>query len=128
MTQSAGLTSHRLEIARGLIARELGRKLVVKDLARAVCMSEFHFARLFAKSTGKPPHAYITRARMEEAKRLLRDTWEPLGAIAAHVGYRTHAHFSRVFHMHVGQPPRAYRASVRAGGGELARAWPGSGK
>ena len=125
MTHTAGLTSHRLEIARGLIARTLGSKLLVKDLASAVCMSEFHFSRWFAKSTGQSPHAYITRARMEEAKRLLRDTWEPLGAIAAHVGYRTHAHFSGAFRLHVGQPPRAYRASVRSGGRELARAWTG---
>jgi AraC family transcriptional regulator len=128
MTHSAGLTPDRLEIARGLIAQDLGRKLVVKDLARAVRLSEFHFARLFAKSTGAPPHAYITRARMEEAKRLLRETCEPLRAIAARLGYRTHAHFSRVFHMHIGLPPRAYRASVRAGGRELGRVWVGSGK
>lgn len=114
-----GLSPHHLQRVCALINERMGGQLHVEDLAEAICMSPFHFARMFKKSTGEAPHEFLTRVRMEEAKRLLAETSEPLAAIAARVGYRTQAHFTGVFHERTGATPRAFRVRARRGGQAL---------
>jgi AraC family transcriptional regulator len=108
-----GLSPHRLQRVCVTIAERMGEQLHVDDLADSICMSPFHFARMFKKSTGEAPHEYLTRVRMEEAKRLLVETDEPLSAIAVRVGYRTQAHFTGIFHERTGSTPRNFRKRGR---------------
>ena len=108
-----GLAPHRLERVKALIQQQLGEKLRVEDLAEAICMSPFHFARMFKQSTGESPHAYITRVRVGEAKRLLASTPTPIAEIARQLGFGTQSHFTGVFHQQSGTTPRAYRVAHR---------------
>ena len=114
-----GLSPYHLQRVCALITERMGGPLHVEDLAEAICMSPFHFARMFKKSTGEAPHEFLTRVRMEEAKRLLAETSEPLAAIAARVGYRTQAHFTGVFNERTGATPRAFRVRALCGGRAL---------
>ena len=112
-TPGNGLSPHRLQRVCALMAERMGEQLHVEDLAESICMSPFHFARMFKKSTGEAPHEYLTRLRMDEAKRLLAETSEPLSSIAVRVGYRTQAHFTGIFHERTGATPRAFRVRSR---------------
>jgi AraC family transcriptional regulator len=112
-TPGNGLSPHRVQRVCAVIAERLGEQLHVEDLAETICMSPFHFARMFKKSTGEAPHEYLTRVRMDEAKRLLAETIEPLASIAVRVGYKTQAHFTGVFHERTGLTPRTYRVRAR---------------
>jgi len=114
----AGLAPHRLQRVLALIEERLAGPIPVHELAGAVRMSPYHFARMFKQSTGQPPHDYITWQRMDRAKELLARSSLPLAQIAARVGYRTQAHFTGVFHARVGVTPRAYR--LRCQGAEIA--------
>lgn len=107
-----GLAPHKLQRVRAVVVRRLGEQIHVDDLAEAICMSPFHFARMFKKSTGEAPHEFITRLRMQEARRLLAESDDTLASIARRVGYRTQAHFTGVFHDRVGTTPRAYRTKA----------------
>jgi AraC-like DNA-binding protein len=78
-------------------------------------MSPFHFARMFKKATGKPPHVYITAHRMEHAKHLLSDSELPLVDVAASVGFQTQGHFTGVFRKYCGVTPRVFRLHCQAG-------------
>ena len=109
-----GLAPHRLQRVVSCIETRLAERIQVRELADEIHMSPFHFARMFKLATGHAPHAYITRERMERAKRLLADTELPLVEIASRVGYQTQAHFTGVFHRHVGTTPRVYRMACRA--------------
>jgi AraC family transcriptional regulator len=109
----AGLAPHKLQRVRAVVAQRLGEQIHVDDLAEAIHMSPFHFARMFKKSTGEAPHEFITRLRMQEARRLLAESDDSLASIAKRVGYRTQAHFTGVFHERVGSTPRAYRMKSR---------------
>jgi AraC family transcriptional regulator len=109
----AGLAPHRLQRVLALIEERLAEPIQVRELAGAVHMSPYHFARMFKQSTGQPPHLYITWLRMDRAKQLLAQTALPLAEIATRVGYQTQAHFTGVFHARVGTTPRAYRLRVR---------------
>ena len=108
-----GLPSHKVERVRTFVTEGMGQSIHVDHMAAAVGLSPFHFARLFKEATGEAPHAYLTRVRIQEAKRLLADTDLPLAEIAQRVGFRTQAHFTGVFHKHAGTTPRAYRKGTR---------------
>lgn len=118
----SGLAPHRLQRVLGIIDERLAEPIQVRELADAVHMSPYHFARMFKQSTGHPPHLYITWQRMDRAKQLLAQSMLPLAEVATRVGYQTQAHFTGVFHTRVGMTPRAYRVRCRhaqgADGGE----------
>jgi AraC-like DNA-binding protein len=46
---------------------------------------------------GEPPLTYLTRWRIDLAARRLKDTTQPVGAIARSVGYRSDYAFTRAF-------------------------------
>ena len=105
----SGLPQDKLKTVLVHIDESLGESLKVRDLAQRVGLSQFHFARMFRRSVGRPPHEYLTDIRMERAKRLLKETDLPLAKVATLVGYQTQAHFTGVFHREVGVTPRTYR-------------------
>lgn len=107
----SGLAAHKLQRAFAVIEANLGTTLHVRQLAESVGLSPFHFARMFKKSTGQSPHLYVTRRRMELAKRLLADDSLPLAEVAARSGYHTQAHFTDAFRRQVGTTPGRYRRS-----------------
>ncbi|GET25867.1 helix-turn-helix transcriptional regulator [Prolixibacter sp. NT017] len=56
---------------------------------------------------------YINRIRINESKRLLRETDLPIGEIAFKVGFGNQSHFNRVFKNLTELSPSQYRESVR---------------
>jgi len=104
-----GLGPTRLWQALAMIETRFAQPLAVEDIAAEVKLSPFHFARMFRRSTGDSPHAYITRRRIDQAKVFLATTDKPIGQIARDVGYRTQAHFTHVFHDVEGVTPRQFR-------------------
>ena len=80
-------------------------------------MSPYHFARLFKRSTGVPPHRFLIRRRIDEARALLAARTVPIGAIARLVGFRTPSHFTTTFRRITGMTPSAYRSGAGAGVG-----------
>lgn len=85
----------------------------IERLARESNVSRATLTRRFTALVGEPPLAYLTRWRLELAARRLRETDDPVGAIAHHVGYASEFAFSRAFSRSRGQPPGRYRTRVR---------------
>ncbi|MGW2016717.1 cupin domain-containing protein [Streptomyces sp. NPDC001927] len=84
----------------------------VESLARTVAMSRPTFARRFKSTVGASPLAYLSRVRLEQAARQLRDTNDSLGIIAHKVGYASEYAFSRAFTRELGVPPSRYRRTA----------------
>jgi AraC-like DNA-binding protein len=103
------------EVAAALAAihEDTARQWTVESLARHVGVSRATLARRFAALVGQPPMAYVARWRVQFAGRLLRDTNDPVGAVARRVGYRSEFAFSRAFSRAHGVPPHRYRSTVR---------------
>jgi AraC family transcriptional regulator len=110
----SGLSPHKLSRIQSFINEHFGESIAVQQLAAVVHMSPYHFARMFKKATGQPPHAYITMRRLERARQLLTDSDLPLVEVAASVGFQTQAHFTDVFHKHTGVTPRAFRLNPQS--------------
>jgi AraC-like DNA-binding protein len=99
--------------ALALMHGEPRRDWTVESLAAEVACSRATFARRFRELVGEPPLVYLTRLRMDVAARLLRDSDQPLAAIAERVGYASEFAFNRTFHRVRGVPPGRYREQAR---------------
>ncbi|MCW5897931.1 MAG: helix-turn-helix domain-containing protein [Flavobacteriales bacterium] len=72
-------------------------------------LPERSFARRFKQATGLTPLAYVHALRLEEARRMLEGSDEPVEAIALEVGYEDAGFFTRMFKRKVGLTPGQYR-------------------
>lgn len=86
-----------------------GQGWSVESLAEEACMSRSGFAARFTELVGEPAMKYVTRWRMQVARNALRDTPDPIGRIAAEVGYESEASFCRAYKRQFGEPPGAIR-------------------
>jgi len=87
----------------------LDEKLRLADLARRAGLSVFQLDRRVRELFGISAGQYVTRARIEQACGLLRQTQRPIGEIALDCGYADQAAFTRQFRKSVGLTPKSYR-------------------
>jgi AraC-like DNA-binding protein len=81
----------------------------VAELATAAGMSRSAFALRFKDLVGEAPLEYLTRWRMYQASRLLRDGKMKLFEVAGIVGYDSDGAFNKAFKRVLGQTPGEYR-------------------
>jgi len=116
---SSELPACRLRRVTQYIQANLQQELRLAELSALVHMSPYHFARLFKRSTGVPPHRFLVRRRIDEARTLLEARTLAIGEIARLVGFRTPSHFTTTFRRITGMTPSAYRGSgAGAAGGD----------
>jgi AraC family transcriptional regulator len=91
----------------------LAESISLATLAKLASLSRFHLIRMFRQVYGETPHQCLTRLRVDEARRRLRRSEEPISNIALDCGFTTHAHFAAAFRQRMGVTPTAYRQQVR---------------
>jgi AraC family transcriptional regulator len=106
-----GLSGHRLRRATEFIHENLERDLALAEIAEAVELSPFHFARAFKQATGLTPHQYVIKNRIERAKTLLADDELPLVEVSYRAGFKNQSHFTTLFRRLTSLTPKAYRDS-----------------
>ncbi|MDY6268773.1 MAG: AraC family transcriptional regulator [Selenomonadaceae bacterium] len=84
-------------------------KLSLQDLASLLNMSPYYFSRLFKKHTGYSPYEYITFARLDRAKTLLKTTDDTIKEITFATGFGSEANFITCFKKHNNCTPRQFR-------------------
>ena len=108
----SGLAPWQERQAKDMLLADLTGATPLASIAAACGLSPGHFARAFRKSTGMPPHAWLSQARVERAVVLLRQPSPSLSSIAIDCGFVDQSHFTRVFLRHVGLTPGAWRKTV----------------
>ncbi len=99
------------------IRSHLGELIWVGDLAALIDLTARQLERRFLRTTGLTPSQFITRCRVAEACRQLRDTDAAISRIAISVGYCDQSAFTKVFRHQLGLTPLQFRKSrSRAGG------------
>ncbi|WP_231753044.1 helix-turn-helix transcriptional regulator [Burkholderia sp. TSV86] len=81
---------------RACLAADLSETVTLDDVAQAAGLSPFHAARLFARVTGMPPHAWRTQLRLQRALAPLR-AGASVADVAAACGFFDQSHFTRHF-------------------------------
>jgi AraC-like DNA-binding protein len=85
--------------------------LKLYDVASHVGISEEMTSDLLRKYCDKNFRQYLNQIRMEEAKRLLKESDLQISEIAFKIGYNNIQHFNRVFKEYTNQSPKIYRES-----------------
>ncbi|GED67378.1 hypothetical protein BRE01_10800 [Brevibacillus reuszeri] len=78
------------------------------DLAKQAGLTPRYYTEIFKKKVGKSPIEYLTSYRMEQAKKLLRESDKRLREVARLIGYEDEFYFSRRFKQQVGVSPSVY--------------------
>jgi AraC-like DNA-binding protein len=117
-------TFARLARARDYLAASYRERVTLPQAATQACLSPFHFNRLFARAFGETPHEFVTRVRMEEAKKLLLAENHSVTDICFDLGYESLGSFSLKFRTITGSSPAEFRRQARVSFGGFASHWP----
>ncbi|MEX1039040.1 MAG: helix-turn-helix domain-containing protein [Pirellulaceae bacterium] len=104
------LPDNPLDRACAYIAFHLHEPLRLTFLAEYVSrVSPGHLARRFREERNMSYTEYVCELRMQKAARMLSDSAQSIGKIAADVGYKDAARFANHFRRHFEITPREYR-------------------
>lgn len=84
--------------------------LTLNRVAEQVGLSPAYLSSQFKKESGSSFSEYLTMCRMNAAKKLLRETSDPISLIAEQTGYVDAKYFSKVFSKTFGISPQKYRS------------------
>lgn len=88
--------------------------VTLAQVVRHVNVSRFYFCKLFKKATGMTLTEYVSRVRIEKAKKLLLNRSLRISEIVYAVGFGSIPQFNSVFKRVVGMPPTEYRETLQA--------------
>lgn len=108
-----GLAPSSFRRVADFVEASLDQPLAIGDLAAAAGLSAFHFTRMFRRSAGVSPHAFVNGRRIARAKSLLEDGSLPLAEIALACGFSSQSHFTARFREAVGVTPGQYARHMR---------------
>ena len=81
----------------------------MNEVAEQVNFSPNHFSTVFSDETGETFRNYLTRVRIEQAKKLLRSTKLMCSEVAMECGYNDPHYFSITFRKNTGLTPQQFR-------------------
>lgn len=85
--------------------------LARRDIAQYVGITEDHLTFCFRQELGTTPIDYLQRYRINQSKRLLKETSQTITEIAQNVGFSDSGYFSRIFRRETGVTPETFRRS-----------------
>ena len=81
----------------------------LQTISEHVRLSPAYFSKLYKKETGESYIDYITRVRLEQAKKYLKESDMRISEIGTLVGYPNSQYFSTLFRKYTGISPAEYR-------------------
>ena len=106
---SPSLPGFKLRQITDWMAQNVAEDFNLDRLAAQAGLSKFYFNRLFKSALGVSPSRYHMTLRMDEAKRLLRETKMTIVSVGLEVGYANPSHFAQLFRRETGLSPSDYR-------------------
>jgi AraC family transcriptional regulator len=106
---SPSLPGYKLRQITEWMAEHVAEEFNLDRLAAQAGLSKFYFNRLFKSAMGLSPSRYQITLRMDEARRLLRETKKSVVDVAYEVGYANPSHFAQLFRRETGLSPSDYR-------------------
>ena len=93
------------------VSGNLSADLSLATVAEKVNLSANYLSMLFKTKTNQRYTEYVTRMRMEKAKKLLRDSEFKIYEISEVCGYNSVKHFISAFKKYTGATPTQYKNS-----------------
>lgn len=106
---SPSLPGYKLRQITDWMTENVAKEFNLDRLAAQAGLSKFYFNRLFKGALGMSPSRYQITLRIDEARRLLRETRKSVVEVALDVGYANPSHFAQLFRRETGLSPSDYR-------------------
>ena len=91
------------------IQHHISEHITVDGMAKDLFLSRPYLSTKFKEETGENLTDFILKAKVDEAKRLLRYADKSLTSIGAYLGFSSQSHFTRVFKKYAGVTPNEFR-------------------
>lgn len=101
-----------IQVTADLVRRKSSMPFTVVDIAAAARMTPNHFSTLFHKHMHQNFSSFLTDARINAAKELLRNLSLNVGEVALKAGFEDPGYFTRRFRQKTGKTPREWRESL----------------
>lgn len=95
--------------AKEYIMNNYDKDISLNDVSRMVNISPYYFSKLFKEEAGVNFIDFLTDARMEKAKELLKNSQYSIKEVCIKSGYSEPNYFSRIFKKHENITPSEYR-------------------
>lgn len=97
------------------IEENFAEPISIEQVAASVFMSPVRLREVFGLVMGCSPRDYLRHVRIEQAKRRLSNTGDPITQIGYDVGFSEASYFGRAFREATGMSPREYRNKSMSG-------------
>lgn len=115
LNQEKTTQNYKLKNAIKYINKYYTEGISLRQVSDYCGVSESYLSRLFTEQMGESFINYVTRLRINLAKKMMEETNEPIGDIGKYVGYENQEHFSRMFKKVTGKSPSSYRNELNSG-------------
>lgn len=106
----ASYVHERMKNILSFIHKHYSEKISLADLAAHAGISEKECIRSFKNTFHRTPVDYLVEYRIEQAKRLLKETDEPITNIAFMTGFNNSAYFGKTFKKYTQITPKEWRS------------------
>ncbi|MDF1825828.1 MAG: helix-turn-helix transcriptional regulator [Verrucomicrobiales bacterium] len=105
-----GKMVNRIENAKSIIKRDLGKPFNLRSIAEEVGCSSAYLSRNFSQQESRTIRQFLRETRIAKAKELLERGDLNTSETCLEIGYRSLSHFSKAFQEEVGMLPLEYRS------------------
>lgn len=91
------------------IENNLENKILLSDLSKMANLSPNHFHKVFTTTVGITPNEYITKCKLDKARKLLTRTSLSVSEISSKCGFENAPYFSYIFRKNTSFTPLEFR-------------------
>jgi len=103
---------HVINKVKQFIRENIYADLSLEIIAHNVYLNSSYLSKLFKDNQGITVMDYVTKVRIEEAKKLLENPQYNICEISTRLGYTDPSYFSKVFRRYAGISPQQYRQKI----------------
>ncbi|HEY5557926.1 PocR ligand-binding domain-containing protein [Acetobacterium sp.] len=101
-----------IEGIKGYIRNNYHNNRTLEEIADSVYLSPFYVSRIFKESENMTVMDYMTKVKIDEAKKMLGNPRYKIEEIASNLGYKDGSYFSKVFRRNEGMTPTQFRHNL----------------
>lgn len=101
-----------VENIKKIINHRYNEDITIQDIASEIYLTSTYLCLIFKQETGETINDYLTRVRIEMAKKFMADKSKKFYDICCSIGYTNPSYFSRLFKKYTGLSPSEYREKV----------------